>query len=572
MKKLNKVFNVFNVFNVGVALCVGIALASCDDFLTITPQNEIVLENFWTEEADVNSVLTSCYTQLASSDCVSRMIIWGELRSDDMTNGPSTNNAIREILKENILETSTYTTWQCFYQCINRCNTVIHYAPEVNAKDPNFTDSELEATIAEATVLRALCYFYLIRSFRDVPYTTEPSIDDTQNYLIAASSFETVLDTIIADVEAVKDKAVKSYGEESVENSCRITRWAAYALLADMYLWKGDYENCIKNCDLVINQKIQEYEDEKEDNPNGMTVELYGKYPLISESPAGTNYAGTTYNEIFGEGNSFESIFELTYDNHKSPTNSALSSLYGGTSTNGSISCPTFIYDGVFGGTNDYFKKTDCRYLENLEESSSKVLIRKYYNDEVSFKMNTTTGEKPKVTASKRSDNYSNWIVYRLTDVMLMRAEAEVELAGNVGEGGALTDDQTAHYRNAFACVSAVWKRANCKRTATTDTLIYSDYATSRLTMEDLVMSERQRELMFEGKRWYDFVRLCRREGDNSRMIEKVLPKFEENGAAIRIRLADPNRLYWPYSKTELKANTLLKQNPAYVTDEGFEI
>ena len=35
-------------------------LSSCDDFLSIEPQNEIVLENYWTEEKDVNSVLNSC--------------------------------------------------------------------------------------------------------------------------------------------------------------------------------------------------------------------------------------------------------------------------------------------------------------------------------------------------------------------------------------------------------------------------------------------------------------------------------------------------------------------------------
>ena len=40
-------------------------------------------------------------------------------------------------------------------------------------------------------------------------------------------------------------------------------------------------------------------------------VELYGEFPLISEAPYGSSYAGTAFTEIFGEGNSFESIFEL---------------------------------------------------------------------------------------------------------------------------------------------------------------------------------------------------------------------------------------------------------------------
>lgn len=543
-------------------------LSSCDDFLSIEPQNEIVLENYWTEEADVNSVLNSCYAALESNDCINRMVVWGELRSDNMTNGSGTGHALQQILKENILETNAYTKWQCFYEVINQCNTVIHYAPGVNAIDPNFTDSELDATIAEATTLRALCYFYLIRTFRDVPYVTSPSIDDSQNYQVAATPFETVLESIIVDVEAVKEDAVRSYGEESVENTCRITRWACYALLADLYLWKGDWQKCIDCCDMVINQKIKEYEKEYEENPTTMTVELYDIYPLISESLSNSNYAGNAYTEIFGAGNSFESIFELNFVNNQSVANNTVSSFYGSSSNKtGQIGAPTFLYSDAYAGLNDYFTKTDCRYLENMSESNNKIYISKYVNQSVSFRTSTTTGAAPTVNGEVRSSAYANWIIYRLTDVMLMRAEAEIALAGNVEEGMTLTEEQLQHYHNAFSCISAVWKRANNKRTSSTGLLEFDEYATSRLAMEELLFAERQRELMFEGKRWFDLVRISRRDGENTRLINKVLPKFQENTSAIRIKLSTQDVLYWPYNRDELKQNPLLIQNPAYVTD-----
>ena len=545
---------------------------SCDDFLTITPQNEIVLETFWTEEADVVSVLNSCYAQLESTDCLQRMIVWGETRSDNMIDGTGGGNDLRQIFKENLLETNSFTKWECFYQCINRCNTVLHYAPEVNAIDPNFTDSELAATVAEATTIRSLCYFYLIRTFRDVPYVTRPSIDDTENYFIPATKFDAVLDSLISDMEKVKNDAVRSYGEDSDENTTRITRWAAYSLLADLYLWKGEYQKCIDYCDMVINYKIDEYEKELEEATSGMTTELYGIFPLISECPAGSIYAGNTYNEIFGSGHSFESIFELNFEHNQSVLNSAVGSYYGSSSNkSGQIAVPSFLYAEAANGQNKYFKKTDCRYLEDMQESSSKIYIQKYACQSVEFRTSTTTGQAPTVDATYRSSNDANWIIYRLSDVMLMKAEAEVELAGDIVPGGQISEEQTAHYRSAFSCVSALWKRANNKRIATTDTLVYDDYATSRIDMENLVFDERQREFLFEGKRWFDFVRLSRRDGDNSRMIEKVLPKFEENASAIRIQLASPDALYWPYNRDELKANTLLQQNPAYITDEGFE-
>ena len=543
-------------------------LSSCDDFLSIEPQNEIVLENYWTEEKDVNSVLNSCYAQLESRDCISRMIVWGELRSDNMTTGSGTYHNVQQILKENILETNDYTNWQCFYQVINQCNTVIHYAPGVNAIDPNFTDSELRATIAEAKTLRALCYFYLIRTFRDVPYVTEPSKEDSQDFQVAATPFVQVLDSLIADVESVKDDAVRSYGEESVENTCRITRWACYSLLADLCLWKGEWQKCIDYCNLVIEQKVREYDEAYEKNPTTLTVELYDTYPLISESASGSNFAGNTYNEIFGTGNSFESIFELNFVENQNVTNDAISTFYGSTrNKTGQIGVPTFLNSDIFADQNKYFQKTDCRALENMVEQNNKVYIAKYVNQSVSFRTSTTTGAAPIVNGTVRSSAYANWIIYRLTDVMLMRAEAEVELAGDVAEGAVLTEEQTQHYRNAFDCVSAVWKRANNKRTSTVGLLVFEDYATSRLTMENLVLDERQRELMFEGKRWFDLVRLSRREGDNSRLIEKVLPKFQENTSAIRIKLSAADVLYWPYNREELKQNPKLVQNPAYVTD-----
>ncbi len=544
-------------------------LCSCDDFLSIEPQNDIVLEKYWTEEADVYSVLNSCYAQLESNDCLRRMVVWGELRSDNMTNGSGTSQNLNNILKENILETNDLVNWQSFYSVINRCNTVIFYAPGVNEIDPNFTDAELRATIAEATTIRALCYFYLIRTFRDVPFVVEPSNDDTQQYQIPATPFDEVLDKLITDVESVMNDAVRSYGEESIENTCRITRWACYSLLADMYLWKGEWEKCIYYCDLVIDQKIKEYEEDYEENPTTLTTELYGKFPLISESTNNSNYAGNTYNEIFGKGNSFESIFELNFVNNQSVTNSTVSSFYGSNSSKtGQIGVPTYLYKDAYAGLNDYFTKTDCRYLENMTEVNSKVYVSKYVNQTVSFRTSTTTGGQPSVNSTARSNQYANWIIYRLTDVMLMRAEAEVELAGDVTSEETLTEEQTLHYRNAFNCVTAVWKRANNKRVATTDTLVFDDYATSKTAMENLVLDERQRELMFEGKRWFDLVRISRRDGDNTRLINKVLPKFTENASVIRIKLATQDVLYWPYYKEELKQNPYLTQNPAYETDK----
>ena len=241
-----------------------IGLTSCNDFLDIQPMNDVVLENYWTQKSDVTSVLSGCYESLESADCVTRMGLWGEVRSDNMKAAPSVSWEVEQIVKENILPTNSFCRWTAFYQVINRCNIVCHYAPIVQQKDPNYTLAEMQANVAEATTLRSLCYFYLIRTFRDVPFTREPSIDDTQNYQLPATKFDDVLDSLIVDLEAVKDQAVRRYYTDdnalAYTNTSRITRYAVYALLADLYLWKGNWDKCIDHCDRVIAFKQQQYD------------------------------------------------------------------------------------------------------------------------------------------------------------------------------------------------------------------------------------------------------------------------------------------------------------------------
>ena len=90
--------------------------------------------------------------------------------------------------------------------------------------------------------------------------------------------------------------------------------------------------------------------------------------------------------------------------------------------------------------------------------------------------------------------------------------------------------------------------------------------------MENLLLEERQREFLFEGKRWFDLVRMARRDGNNTRLSTLVTRKYIDNVNAIRIKLANPNRIYFPYSKSELKVNPLLKQNTAYNDTEDTEL
>lgn len=541
-------------------------LVSCSDFLDILPMNEVVLENYWTEKGDVTSVVNSCYETLENADCLTRMGVWGELRSDNLRLGANVPNEINEILKENLLPSNPMCDWSRFYEAINRCNTVCYYAPQVQAIDPNYTEEEMRANIAEATAIRALCYFYLIRTFRDVPYSTYPSIDDSQQYVIPATPFNNVLDSLINDLEKVKGDAVRRYftddSANAYQNSSKITRIAIYALLADLYLWKGDWDNAIKYCDLVIDFKRAQYQEMIDREGNVNNIALFGNIPMILEKPVGSTVCGNTYNEIFGTGNSFESIFELYFSQNQSQQNSWITSYYGNnTNTMGRLSAPDFLAKDVALGTNNVFKKTDGRIYESTELTNSRYAITKFARRTVSYSTQNVNSEKDlNLTSSRRSGGDANWIFYRLSDMLLIKAEALIQKGSDF-------------YEPAFSLINIVNKRANdVTSTSRSDTLKLADYADSKASMEELLMAERQREFMFEGKRWFDLVRLARRDGDNARLISLATRKYIENVNAIKIKLADPNIIYFPYAKSELKVNPLLRQNPAFDTGEDSEL
>lgn len=545
-------------------------LSSCSDFLDITPLNKVVLENFWTQKSEVNAVLMGCYESLESEESIIRMGVWGEMRSENILQGASIGNEYNEILNENILPTNSLTKWNVMYQTINRCNTVCHYAPMVQKKDPNYTVNELNANIAEASFIRDLCYFYLIRTFRDVPLSFEPTIDDTKEFQIPATPMNAALDSLIKDLESVKDYAVKRYVDDSkmsnaqaasqaYENSSRVTRVAIYALLADLNLWRGNYDETIKYCDLIIDFKKNQYKEKIAQIGDLTDMQEFAGIPLILEAPAGSVTCGNAYNEIFGTGNSFESIFELYFRNNQQVKNKYVNEFFGKDRL-GSISGLSRYCKDAATGNSDLFTKNDCRVYATSENSNSRYAITKYVNSSVSMDIKNVTDEKSlKLSTSRGNAEYANWIIYRLTDVMLMKAEACI-LKGE------------AEYETAFTLINAVNKRAhNYTTSAAKDTLVFDDYRTSQEKMEQLLLDERNRELMFEGKRWYDLVRIAVRDGNNQRLVSEATKKYQDKVNALKIKLADPNIIFFPYNKDELKVNPFLKQNSAYGNTEEFE-
>ena len=574
---MNKTFHhIWTKAWVGV---LALAMTSCSDFLVVEPLNDITLEKFWNEKNDVDNVVNGCYSSLQSQACISRMMCWGEFRSDNIQGGTNIDNNqdLSNILKENINASNGFTDWTCMYKVINDCNTVIHFAPTVAQRDPNYTQSELRATVAEMSALRDLCYFYLIRTFRNVPFSKEAFLDDTQKMDLPATPFNTVLDSLITDLESVKANAVRKYPQTNrYSQRGRITQDAIHAMLCEMYLWKQDYQNAVHYADLVIKSKTQDYQDklDKLGGNAGEDDQMQDGYPLITDRN-GSTY-GNAFNQIFSEGNSMESIFELVYmDDNNQLANGAVSSNYGNSETFPGLVKPSDYLGDDFTKDNPsvFLTKYDTRYYTSLEAlNETSYGIGKYTQSSgfVTVTPPTSATAKGKATYGTHwPANYchANWISYRLTDIMLMKAEALVQMVNNDDEteAGKALNDSLLH--EAYNIVNIINKRYNCSTTKAD--INYASYASKSL-MTDLVMDERHRELLFEGKRWYDLVRRSLREGNTSYLTSQASKKSTGSaGSASQNKLKRIDAIFWPYNKDELQVNKNLTQNPAFGNGEN---
>lgn len=566
-----------------------LGLSSCTDWLDVKPKTSIVLEDMWQDQSDVEAVVLSCYNGMLQNDFMQRVMTWGELRSDNLihNDAPSTDagKGVKEMYKSaslsSVLETDGITSWAPMYNVIKLCNFVIRYAPDVCKVDPDYLQSEMEAHLAEAYTIRALCYFYLIRTFKEVPYITEPTLDDQQELQIAATPGDEILPLLIQDLEIyAKEKAQSQYASSSSNSSmkvtrCRITRNAVCALLADMYLWKAsanenvtsaehDYQQVIDNCDRIFKDTI-----------SSLSTTVVGNSALYLLPQYTSNFSGAGNMEtIFGLAADKEALWQqdknnLVFVNQVYGSDNIDGGMRGDwattykTTVNDKYQKPTTYTDISFPyladvNDNAALLKSDSRFLYNGSMSGVGFIVYKY-TEEGGF------------------GNYPNWIFYRLADIYLMKAEALIEQMNcsfTLDEkGDPIFTNQTdkpeeyaEQMKKAHILIGRVYRRSNNLNTTCP---AYKDYSA---TEADLVYAERRREFMFEGKRWFDLVRMARR--DNKRnpakatvaLINSVKTKMTEGADLIGSRLSSMDALYWPINKSELQRNSKLQQNPYYVS------
>ena len=615
----------------GAVVVLGSGMTSCEDYLTLYPTTSITEEEFWNTRNDVDNVRAAAYYQL--TQCTGKILAWGEFRSDNVELSDMSKANYRYMQEAVLQPSENLYDWSAFYKGINFCNKVLEHGQQMVDKgtDPSFTNIEWQPMKAEMVSLRALYYFYLVRSFRNVPFVRH-SISTDAEALVArekAVPGQVIMDSLIHEVEAVLPTAAINYGRNS-SNKGRWTRTSIHALLADMYLWragmvykgrekgfpvvneKGDtlsaaqekslatdlMKKTISHADYVIKEQMDEFKLNLDLNNVPQDDKRRAQtYPLIQSEASSSGIFDAGYSDVLGSSNSSESVFELQYDG-VNVKNGVITEMFYGNSGSGGyksglmLANPSlFSKDAPVDPAKGY-GRTDMRFvsytLRNDESAKTNaVSIVKGAAKSVFITFSgTALGDITKSTGSysmqEASSQSTNWPVYRLSDMMTLKAEAMARLGGfglpdyperdtyrildELFRRNNPTADTVAASSNLFCKRLRSYKafKAEDDKDGTGWKKRYEDYGSPL----KLAFNERQREFLGEGKRWYDIVRECEFRG----ATKDVLSDWVGLSSVVRNRLRSLWSLYNPIYLEELKVNGKeygsktgqLTQNPAW--------
>jgi hypothetical protein len=185
------------------------------------------------------------------------------------------------------------------------------------------------------------------------------------------------------------------------------------------------------------------------------------------------------------------------------------------------------------------FGKKNTREIYRGEDAS----IKKYSENEYIIWKYVGRFPDGETVRSGIEQNSANWIVYRYADVLLMKAEALSQLN---------------RFSESLLILNEIRDRADVPPLNLPD---------SPIAFEDAILDERALELAFEGKRWFDLLRMGRRNdySRKSKLIEVIVlnvPSTQKR--VLAAKLSNPLGWYLPINKTELERNKALIQNPYY--------
>ena len=474
-------------FTLFICLFVG-GLFACEDALDLTPENSLTYKNAIQTESDMDAVVRNVAGSLRDIIYVSDAY-GNELMGFFADNVPGTiENGQRDLQPQYVRQ----STWKEWYELIGKIDVILAYVDQIEA-----SPERKDYYRGQGCFYKAFVYFNIVRKWGDCVIMSEVG-DLTPK---AKSPWTEVVDyainlareavTFLPEYDEITDANGNAPRYKDVP-----CKGSANALLAHLCAWKAG-------------GKYYAQPDQQNYDENALWAEAEQACTAIIGSETGT--ASGVYRlaanpeevcTVVLRGNSTEGIYEQQYCGYWEEYNEHLQSTAAtqldimaayyhtwiimqtmGMGLEGIQSSSFQIYATT---AKEMFPEGDLRresYFYKLDELSDESLLPTtgglaypYVYREVRV---TTSGDN----AGMYEHFDYNWVIWRLADIYLLRAECRARLNKNA---------------EAIADLNEVRKRANAK--------LY-DASEYDGDLRFAIFKEREKELLFEGHRYYDVIR-----------------------------------------------------------------
>jgi starch-binding outer membrane protein, SusD/RagB family len=418
----------------------------CENALEEKNYGQIANSDFWNTEADAEAAIKAAYGstrggwegftlwQFVVEDMGTDIATGGYFATYDYTAYTGWSATTPDFIEWGI--------WPAFWESINYSNTVLDYVPgmDINEQVKN-------RIIGEAHALRAMVYFYLVNWFGGMAEVTTtlvapmeiPRQTVEQNYQLMENDLTTAIGLLPLKSELVA-MGETDYG--------RLTKGAAQALLARVYLQQGKWQECADAAQVVMNSNEYSLEPDYKaifamSNEGFINKEVIWVMPFI----AGTSPV-------------IDAVVLQVYL-WRAPENTDYAKYYD---WNGDIRVTTDFYNSF--ETGDLRRKL---LLSSTDPTTDPIMMLKFPADPATDGYNSGT----------------DYPLIRLADVILMRAEA---LANLNNLEGAVNEINKVRNRAGLSDLNA----ANFTKTS----------------LLSHIYMERKWELYFEGHAKRDMIRM----------------------------------------------------------------
>lgn len=255
-------------------------VTGCDKYLDLEPSQNISESQALTSDENIKSVLTGAYSNFSLAGIYGGNLLMNAelLGGNGELQWVGTYIDPRQVFSKTMIASNSQASvhWAEAYQVINTVNNVLSAIDKVVEEDRDRVEGE-------ALFLRGLMYFDLVRFFGQqykfgeantqlgVPIVLTPTNGVNESSFVGRNTVEEVYTQVITDLTAAAAKLPE-------DNDVYASSGAANALLARVYLQKGDYAKARDAANVVIGSGIYELQTNYADvfnNDNNTTEDIF---------------------------------------------------------------------------------------------------------------------------------------------------------------------------------------------------------------------------------------------------------------------------------------------------------